>query len=83
VPFADSLNNEAIDTNMDINCVEMILKHVLDEHEGATEAVNALFKELAERVNAEGQKRAREACEAVTNGDSMPLNRFCPVAGSI
>jgi len=79
VPYADSLNDEAIDSNMDINCAEMILKHVLDEQEGVKEAVNALFKELAERVNAEGQKRARETCEAVTNGDSMPLHRFCPV----
>ena len=76
----DSLNDEAIDSNMDINCTETILKHVLNEHEGVKEAVNTLFKELAERVNAEGQKRAREACEAVTNGDSMPLNRFCPSA---
>ena len=75
----DSLNDEAIDTNMDINCTEMILKHELDEHEGVKEAVKTLFKELAERANAEGQKGARETCEAVVNGDSMPLHRFCPV----
>jgi len=70
----DSLNDEAIDTNAEVN-----LKHVLDEHEGVKEAVNALHGELTERVNAEGRKRARETCEAVTNGDSMPLHRFCPV----
>ncbi len=49
----DSLNDEAIDSNIDINCVEMILKHVLDEHEGATEAVNTLHQEVAERMSAE------------------------------
>lgn len=75
----DSLNDEAIDSNMNINCTETILNHVLDEHEGVKEAVNALHGELAERVNAEGQKKAREMCEAVMNGDSMPLHRFCPV----
>ena len=53
VPFADSLNDEAIDSNMDINCVEMILKHVLDEHEGAAEAVNTLHQEVAEKMSAE------------------------------
>jgi hypothetical protein len=52
---------------MDIN-PEMILKHVLDKHEGATEAVNTL-EEIAERINAEGPKRAREVCEAVISGD--------------
>ena len=77
VPYGDSLNDEAIDSNMDINCVEMILKHVLDEHEGVKEAVNALYEELTERANAEGQKKARETCEAVMNGDSMPLHRSC------
>jgi hypothetical protein len=49
--------------------MQMILKHVLDKHEGATEAVNALYEEIAERINAEGLKRAREMCEAVINGD--------------
>jgi hypothetical protein len=47
---------------MDINYPEMILKHVLDKHEGATEE-NALYEEIAERINAEGLKRAREVCE--------------------
>jgi len=64
----DSLKDSWIDTNMDINYA-MILKHVLDEHEGATEAVNTLYEEIAERINAEGLKRAREVCEAVINGD--------------
>jgi hypothetical protein len=64
----DLLNDSSIDTNMDINYAEMILKHLLDKHEGA-EAVNTLYEEIAERINAEGPKRAREVCEAVINGD--------------
>ena len=64
----DLLNDSSIDTNMDINYAEMILKHVLDKHEGG-EAVNTLYEEIAERINAEGPKRAREVCEAVINGD--------------
>ena len=55
----DLLNDSSIDTNMDINCAEMILKHVLDKHEVAAEA-NALYEEIVERINAEGAKRARE-----------------------
>jgi hypothetical protein len=55
----DLLNDSSIDTNMDINYVEMILKHVLDKHEGTAEA-NALYEEIAERINAEGAKRARQ-----------------------
>jgi hypothetical protein len=47
---------------MDINYADMILKHVLDKHEGVAEA-NALYEEIAERINAEGLKRAREVCE--------------------
>lgn len=58
----------SIDTNMDINYAEMILKHVLDKHEGTTEA-NTLYEEVAKRINAGGLKRAREVCEAVINGD--------------
>jgi hypothetical protein len=53
----------SIDTNMDIKYAEMILKHVLDEHEGAAEAVNTLYEEIVERINARGLKRAREVCE--------------------
>ena len=48
----DLLKDSWIDTNMDINYA-MILKHVLDEHEGAAEAVNTLYEEIAERINAE------------------------------
>jgi hypothetical protein len=76
VPYADSLNGEAIDSNMDINYAEMILKHVLDEQEGVKEAANALHEELAERVNAEGPKRAREAYKALTNGDLIILRNL-------
>ena len=57
----------SIDTNMEINYAEMILKHVLDKHEGAAE-VSTLYEEIAERINAEGAKRAREVCEGVING---------------
>jgi len=55
----DLLNDSWIDTDMDINCAEMILKHVLNKHEGVAEA-NALYEEIAERLNAEGLKRARQ-----------------------
>jgi hypothetical protein len=65
----DLLNDASIDTNMDINYAEMILKHVLDKHEGAAEAVNALYEEIAERIGTKGPNRAREVCEAVINGD--------------
>ena len=68
-PVRDLLNDSSIHTNMDINYAEMILKHVLDKHEGVAEAVNALYEEIAERINAEGLKRAREVCEGVINGD--------------
>jgi len=61
----DLLNDEAIDTNMDINYAEMILKHVLDKHEGASEAINTLYEEIAERINAEGPNRAKKICEAI------------------
>lgn len=47
----DSLNDEAIDTDMDIYYAETVLKHVLDEHEGTTEAVNTLYEEIVERIN--------------------------------
>jgi hypothetical protein len=63
------LNDASMDTNMDINYAEMTLKHVLDKHEGASEAVNAIYEEIAERIDAEGPNRAREVCEAVINGD--------------
>jgi hypothetical protein len=65
----DLLNDASIDTNMDVTHAELILKHVLDKHEGASEAVNAIYEETAERINAEGPNRAREVCEAVINDD--------------
>jgi hypothetical protein len=65
------LNDVSIDTNMDINYAEMILKHVLDRHEGAAEAVNALYEEIAERINAEGPNRAKKVCEAIINGEVL------------
>jgi hypothetical protein len=43
----DLLNDSSITTDMDINCAEMILKHVLDKHEVAAEA-NVLYEEIAE-----------------------------------
>ena len=69
------LNDSSIDTNMNINYAEMILKHVLDKHEGAAEAVNTLYEEIAERINAEGPKRAREVCEAVIIGGPGSMSR--------
>ena len=48
--------------------MQMSLKHVLDKHEGVTEA-NALYEEVVERISAEGLKRARDVCEGVINGD--------------
>jgi hypothetical protein len=55
----DLLNDSSITTDMDINCAEMILKHVLDKREGVAEA-NALYEEIAERISSEGVKRARQ-----------------------
>jgi len=65
------LNDEAIDTNMDINYAEMTLKHVLDKHQGAAEAINTLYEEIANRINAEGPNRARKVCEAILNGEVL------------
>jgi len=67
----DLLNDSSIDTNMDINYAEMTLKHVLDRHEGASEVVNALYEEIAERIGAEGPNRARKVCEAIINGEVL------------
>ena len=66
------LNDASIDTNMDINYAEIILKHVLDRHEGAAEAVNAIYEEIAEKIGAEGPSRARKVCEAIINGEVKP-----------
>jgi hypothetical protein len=63
------LNDVSIDTNMDLTHAELILKHILDKHEGAAEAVNAIYEEIADRINAEGPNRARKVCETVLNGD--------------
>ena len=67
----DLLNDASIDTNMDINYAEMILKHVLDKHEGAAEAVNAIYEEIAEKINAEGPNRAKKVCEAILSGEVL------------
>jgi hypothetical protein len=59
------LNDASIDTNMDLTHAELILKHILDKHQGAAEAINTLYEEIAEEINAEGPKRARKVCEAI------------------
>jgi len=59
------LNDASIDTNMDLTHAELILKHVLDKHQGAAEAINTLYEEIAERINAEGPNRAKKVCEAI------------------
>jgi hypothetical protein len=66
------LNDTSIDTNMDLTHAELILKHILDKHQGAAEAVNTLYEETAERINAEGPNRAKKVCEAILNGEVEP-----------
>jgi hypothetical protein len=66
------LNDTSIDTNMDAAHAELILKHILDKHQGAAEAVNTLYEETAERINAEGPNRAKKVCEAILNGEVEP-----------
>ena len=66
------LNDASIDTNMDLTHAELILKHILDKHQGAAEAVNTLYEEIAERIGAEGPSRARKVCEAIINGEVKP-----------
>jgi len=68
----DLLNDASIDTNMDLTHAELILKHVLDKHQGAAEAVNTLYEEIAEKTNAEGPNRAKKVCEAILNGEVEP-----------
>ncbi|MFP3297452.1 MAG: hypothetical protein RXN78_07690 [Vulcanisaeta sp.] len=68
----DLLNDASMDTNMDLTHAELILKHVLDKHEDAAEAVNAIYEEIANRINAEGPSRARKVCEAILNGEVEP-----------
>ena len=65
------LNGTSIDTNMDATHAELILKHVLDRHEGAAEAVNTIYEEIAERIGAEGPNRAKKVCEAVLSGEVL------------
>jgi len=67
----DLLNDASIDTNMDINYAEMTLKHVLDKHEGAAEAVNTIYEEIADRINAKQPNRAKKVCEAVLSGEVL------------
>jgi hypothetical protein len=68
----DLLNDTSIDTNMDLTHAELILKHILDKHQGAAEAVNTLYEETAEKTNAEGPNRAKKVCEAILNGEVEP-----------
>jgi len=63
------LNDASIDTNMDLAHAELILKHILDKHQGAAEAINTLYEEIADRINAEGPNRAKKVCETVINDD--------------
>jgi len=65
------LNDASIDMNMDAAHTELILKHILDKHQGAAEAVNAVYEEIAEKINAEGLNRARKVCEAILNGEVL------------
>jgi len=67
----DLLNDASIDTNMDINYAEMILKHVLNRPEGASEAVNTIYEEIAERINAKQPNRAKKVCEAILSGEVL------------
>jgi hypothetical protein len=67
----DLLNDASIDTNMDATHAELILKHILNKHQGAAEAVNTLYEEIAEKTNAEGPNRARKVCEAILNGEVL------------
>jgi len=65
------LNDTSIDTNMDAAHAELILKHVLDKHQGAAEAINTLYEEIAEKINAEGPNRAKKVCETVLSGELL------------
>jgi len=69
------LNDASIDTNMDLTHAELILKHVLDKHQGAAEAINTLYEEIAEKTNAKQPHRAKKICEAIINGEVGPSER--------
>jgi len=70
------LNDVSMDTNMDLTHAELILKHILDKHEGASEAVNTVYEEIAERIGAKGPKRARKVCEAILSDRAEFLMRL-------
>jgi len=65
------LNDVSIDTNMDLTHAELILKHILDKHEGAAEAINTIYEEIAEEINAKQPNRAKKVCEAVLSGEVL------------
>jgi len=48
---------------MDLTHAELILKHVLNKHEGATEAVNTLYEEIAKKMNAKEQNKAKKSMQ--------------------
>jgi hypothetical protein len=64
----DLLNDTSIDTNMDTNHAELFLKYVLDAHEDAAVAVNMVYEELVEKINAKGLGKARQVCDALLGG---------------
>ena len=61
----DLLNDTSIDTNMDAAHAELFLKYILAAHEDAVDAVNAVYEELAEKINAKGLGKARQVCNAL------------------
>jgi len=65
------LNDVSIDTNMDLTHAELFLKHILDTHEGAAEAINTIYEEIAEEINAKQPNRAKKVCEAVLSGEVL------------
>jgi len=62
------LNDASIDTNMDATHAELFLKYMLDTHEDAAEAVNVVYEELAEKINAKGLGKAGQVCDALLGG---------------
>ena len=70
----DLLNDASIDTNMDANHAELFLKYMLDAHEDTADAVNAVYEELAEKINAKGLGKARQVCDALLSGKFFRLS---------
>jgi hypothetical protein len=64
----DLLNDTSIDTNMDTNHAELFLKYMLDAHEDAADAVNMVYEELVEKINAKGLGKAKQVCDALLGG---------------